>query len=403
VIWMDNRARSEAEEIRRRIPKEVVYAKTGRRVSPELLAPKLLWFSRRRRGITRRIRSVIGLKDDMIRRLTGIVQTDVAHLDYSMLFNIHEGRLDSDICAELGMKPGWFPEPRMATDVVGSLSPEAARGFGLQGGLPVISGSLDGTTAMYGGGVLDEGVAVLVTGTTEVLMTASSRAVEDPDRTLTVNTGMVPGVYLVGGAMGLAGGAFPHLERLLSGTVRSLQGKIRRLPPGSDGLLVLPGLTGERSPYWMDYVTGGMAGLTVKHRPEHVFRAAMEAAAFRVRRLVELLRASGLSPGKLHVTGGYADLNVWNRIRADVLGLDVLRPRATEATSLGTAMFCKAGLEGPQVLSDLARKWIRIGRRYRPDPELTQGYGVQAQMFDEYIRSTAGFYQHLSRIQPNGA
>ena len=159
VIWMDNRAGSEAEEIKRRIPEEVSYARTGRRVSPELLAPKLMWFSRRRPGMARRIRSVIGLKDEMVRRLTGVIQTDVAHMDYSLLFNIREGSLDRDISAELGIDPGWFPEPRMASDVIGSLTPEAGRRLGLSAGLPVVSGSSDGTTAMYGGGVIEIGRA----------------------------------------------------------------------------------------------------------------------------------------------------------------------------------------------------------------------------------------------------
>lgn len=397
VIWMDNRTGSEAEEIKRRIPEEVSYARTGRRVSPELLAPKLMWFSRRRPGMARRIRSVIGLKDEMVRRLTGVIQTDVAHMDYSLLFNIREGSLDRDISAELGIDPGWFPEPRMASDVIGSLTPEAGRRLGLSAGLPVVSGSSDGTTAMYGGGVIEEGVAVLVAGTTEVLMTASSHVVEDADRVLTVNTGMVPGVYLIGGAMGLAGGALQRLERLLSVKVRSFQGKIQRLTPGSEGLLVFPGFTGERSPYWMEYVTGGVAGLTMKHRPEHVFRAAMEGTAFRVRRLMELLRAAGLSPAKIHITGGYADLGFWNRIRAHVLGVDVLRPKTVEATSLGTAMFCRAGLDGPGTLKDLAARWVLIGRRYRPDAELTRDYEVQGRLFDEYIRSTAAIYSRLSR------
>jgi len=399
VIWMDNRAGAEADEIRRRIPEEVVYARTGRRVSPELLAPKLLWFSRRRPGMMRRTRSVIGLKDEMVRRLTGVVQTDVAHLDYSLLFNIHKGHLDADISVEVGIKAGLFPEPHLATDVVGRLTPDAAHGLGLPAGVPVISGSSDGTTAMYGGGVLEDGVAVLVTGTTEVLMTASTLPTEDSTHTLTVNTGMVPGMYLAGGAMGLAGGALQHLERLLSVPMRTLERKIGRLPPGSGGLLVLPGFTGERSPYWMEHMTGGMAGLTLKHGPEHIFRAAMEAAAFRVRHLVGLLRAGGLSPSRLHVTGGYADLDSWNRIRANVVGLEVLRPKIAEATALGAAMFCRAGLDGPGALRELSRKWIEIGRRYRPDPKISQGYQVQAQLFDEYIRSTAGFCRRLSRFQ----
>jgi sugar (pentulose or hexulose) kinase len=112
---------------------------------------------------------------------------------------------------------------------------------------------------------------------------------------------------------------------------------------------------------------------------------------------MELLRAAGLSPAKIHITGGYADLGVWNRIRAHVLGVDVLRPKTVEATSLGTAMFCRAGLDGPGTLKDLAARWVLIGRRYRPDAELTRDYEVQGRLFDEYIRSTAAIYSRLSR------
>ncbi|MEW6262284.1 MAG: FGGY family carbohydrate kinase [Thermodesulfobacteriota bacterium] len=399
VIWMDNRAAAEAEEIRGRLSEEAVYARTGRRISPELLAPKLLWYSRHHPGLARCRRLVIGLKDELVRRLCGAVQTDVAHLDYSLLFNIHQGRLDPDLLTELGIDPTLFPEPRRATDVVGRLTLEAARGLGLPAGLPVISGSSDGTTAMYGGGVLESDVAVLVAGTTDVCMTASPYPVQDPTLTLTVNTGQAPGLYLAGGAMGLAGGALRRLEELLSVSVRSRRARIRRLPPGSDGLLVFPGFSGERSPYWQKDFTGGLIGLTLGHRPEHVFRAAMEAAAYRVRRLVELLAGCGLAPTRINVTGGFADLDVWNHIRADVTGIEHRRPRVAEATVLGTAMFCRAALDGRTTLAELSRQWIKIGRRYRPDSALTQEYRARAELFDEFIHSTAGFYRRLGRVR----
>ncbi len=354
MIWMDNRAGAEVEEIRRRIPESDLYARTGRRASADLLAPRLLWLKRRHPALARRVRTVVGLKDEIVRRLTGAIQTDVAHLDYSLLFNVHGQRPDADILAELGLEPDWLPPPRLATEVAGALTPAAASALGLPAGLPVICGSSDGTTAMYGGGVLQQGAAVLVSGTTDVLMTAAERPVADGSRTLTLNSGMLPGLFLAGGATGLAGGALEYLERLFSVSVRALERRIGLLPPGADGLLVLPGLTGERSPYWREYVTGGMVGLTLDHGPEHILRAAMEAAAFRAGRLLECLRRCGLTPLRLHVTGGYAGIGVWNRIRADVTGVEVARPRVAEATALGTAMFCRAALDGGASLREIS-------------------------------------------------
>jgi sugar (pentulose or hexulose) kinase len=399
IIWMDNRAGAEADEIRRRIPEKTVYRRTGRRVSPELLAPKLMWLAREQPGIYRRIRAVIGLKDEMVRRLTGTVRTDLAHLDYSLLFDIRKGRIDADIASALGIDPGVFPEPHRAAEVAGRLAPEAARRIGLPAGLPVICGSSDGTTAMYGGGILTEGAGVLVTGTTDVLMTACSGWVKDRSRTLTVNTGMVPGIYLAGGAMGLSGGTVRHLERLMRVRMRPLAEKIKRLPPGADGLLMLPGLSGERAPYWMEYATGGMAGLTLRHGHEHVFRAAMEGAALRTACLLNRMQACSNTPARLHVVGGWADSDAWNRIRADAAGLEVLRPKETEASALGTAMFCRAAIDPGASLRDITRQWLRFDRRYRPDPRCTEAYRAMAGLFDDYLHSTTDVFKRLQQMK----
>ncbi len=399
IIWMDNRAGAQADEIRRRIPERTLYRRTGRRVSPELLAPKLMWLKQETPGMHRRIRAVIGLKDEMVRRLTGRVRTDLAHLDYSLLFDIRRGEIDVGIAEALGIDPGVFPKPFRAAEVAGELAPDAGCSIGLPAGLPVICGSSDGTTAMYGGGVLTEGAAVLVTGTTDVLMAACAGRVQDRSRTLTVNSGMTPGIYLAGGAMGLSGGAVQHWERLMRCRMRPLAEKIERLPPGADGLLMLPGLTGERSPYWVEQASGGLAGLTLRHRPKHLFRAAMEGAALRTAALLNRMRQCGVSPAQVHVVGGWADCDVWNRLRADAAGVEVVRPKATEATALGTAMFCRAAIDPGASLRDITRQWLRFDRRYPPDPRRTEAYRAMAGLFEEFLDATAdvaGRWQKMS-------
>jgi len=109
IIWMDNRAGAEAAEITDLFDLRELYIKTGRRLSPELLAPKLLWLQKYEKENYSRIRKIIGLKDEIVRRLTGIVQTDIAQLNYSLLYNVKTGQLDNDIVSALNINKDIFP------------------------------------------------------------------------------------------------------------------------------------------------------------------------------------------------------------------------------------------------------------------------------------------------------
>ena len=148
---------------------------------------------------------------------------------------------------------------------------------------------------MFGGGILQEGRAVLVSGTTDVLMLRWPAWVEDPSCTLSINNGMAQGSFLFGGAMGLSGGTLDRLAELLRVSPREVEDRIADLEPGSGGLLFLPGFTGERAPYWRERLTGSLIGLTLEHGTEHLLRAAMEGTAFRIR---------GHIPGDGHVLQG---------------------------------------------------------------------------------------------------
>jgi len=402
ITYADNRASLETEEIRQLFPDEKFFAITGRKPSPLLLAPKILWLKRHRPDTANKLEHIIGLKDEIVRRLSGKIQTDVAHLDYSGLYNIYTGKLEPDILDALNIKPGLFAAPAPAMAIAGTLCATAAGQLGLTGGTPVISGSSDGTTAMYGAGVLEAGKAVLVSGTTDVLMVCCKLEPHSPSHVLSVNSGMLPGTYLVGGPLGLSGGSLQYFERLLQTTVARLEKKITALLPGSDGLLIFPGLTGERSPYWKEYLTGAIAGLTPIHKSEHLLRAVMEGCALRILKLLDVLAQNRLSPRTLNIAGGGANLDVWNQIRADVCGLEIQKLSVTEATCLGTALFCMAGLDKARSLPVISGQWIKIAKRFQPNPEHTRRYKKLARLFETYIETNSDFYQGLSEFRSLG-
>ncbi len=399
ISYEDNRAALETREIQDLFPEEKFLAVTGRKPSPMLLAPKIRWLAKHRPAVVEKISCIIGLKDDIVGRLSGNILTDVAHLDYSGLYNIYQKKIEADLLEALGIRENIFPDPAPATAIAGTITAGAARETGLIHGTPVVVGSSDGTTAMYGGGVLEEGTAVLVSGTTDVLMTACAAAPPDVSDALCVNSGLLPGVFLIGGPLGLSGGTLQYFERLLQASADQRQEKMAILPPGSNGLLVMPGLTGERAPFWQEHVSGSVTGLTPNHQSEHILRAVLEGCALRIKSLLRILVQNGSVPRALNVVGGGANRDVWNRIRADALDLEVRKLAVTEATCLGAALFCKTGLDPTRSLKENTREWLKVDKRFFPNQRHVRIYEQLHRLFEAHILANSGLYQDLDKLR----
>ncbi|MFW5842960.1 MAG: xylulokinase [Spirochaetota bacterium] len=341
---------------------------TGRRPSPEWLAPLLLWHHHHAPERLKKTTSVIGLKDEIIRRLTGVLGTDYAHQDYSMLWDVFSGRPSEAVADALSGAGLRIPGPLLreaspAQEGAGTLLPAVALDLGLPPGLPVCRGSSDGTAAMYGAGVLRPEGAALVAGTTDVLMRYVPGAgdLETPGA-LSVNRGMEGG-FLVGGATASSTravevvcellGLKPHEAFAALGTViqeemaretddgspaeASTGGRPRLVSP-----LVFPAFFGERAPFWDDRLSGSVAGLRPEHRPLDIFRGTLEGTGYRLKLLLD-----ALSPvADVSVTGGGGEIAPWNQIRADTMDTILRQLANPEATTIGTAMFCRSLLEG---------------------------------------------------------
>lgn len=390
VLYQDTRARAEAEELDRAFPAGSIYGVTGRRMSPGLLAPVLLRKSREDGDFLGKTRTILGLKDELVRRLTGEIATDFAHMNYTYLFDLGTAGPHADLCEAVGVNPGVFPDPRPAQSLAGKVTGSAAAETGLPEGLPVIVGSIDGTTSMYGAGLTLEDGFPLVTGTTDVMMRLSRKAVRDGDRILNVNTGMVPGTYAVGGATGAAGGTLTYFLDLFGMSREEASSAAAGIEPkDADPLFVFPGITGERSPYWTENASGGIVGLRPSHGRAHIVRAVMEACAFRLARLRDALESNGLGADRVLLSGG-ASLPEWNRIRADVLGLPVDVLAEKEATTLGTALFCRAALEKDCDLRKASSEWIRTEERFEPSKERHERYGEKRKRFETLLGEIFG-------------
>ena len=397
-IWMDSRKSAwiEAALQRNQIP---VYRKTGRRFSPELLIAKWTWLKENQPELASRTATVISLKDELVRRLTGEVLTDTAHLNYTQFWNIKNNQADDDILGLVAFPRSLLPEARYPFDGAGVVSKAAASATGLVQGTPVVTGSIDGTTAMYGGGMAQPGKAVLVSGTTDVLMTLTETYLPDGPNdhgVLTINNGMVPGTFAVGGATGTSGGALDRICALLGGDQAAQMEQAAAIPPGSEGLLFIPGLSGERAPYWNADISGGLIGLRLDHGPAHIVRAVMEGAALRLKRIAEEMFCAGRIADTIHVVGGGSMADVWNRIKADALGIPLCRLKEIEATTIGSAMFCDLLVGDSTDLVDAGKRWIRPAGDYPVDRFNADAYNELFEIFEGFILDNTHNFAALS-------
>ncbi len=385
--WLDSRAAPYCAELLRNPGLEWIHARTGRRPAPDLLGPFLMHLRQHEPDRHRRIIRVHGLKDHLVLRLTGSFVTDFTHRDYSLLFRVGSGEPIPELLDRAGVGPGILPAALPAHAVAGAVTRTASAETGLPEGTPVIAGATDGTTAMYGCGVLLPGTQALVTGTSDVLMQATARFPADDRCRLSINTAMEGGGFLAGGATGTAGGMLVYLCELFGSSREEAVAAAGTVPPGADGLLAFPGMPRERAPFWGDRLTGGFLGLGPWHGREHFFRAAMEGTAYRIRRLREAMAEAGLSGAEaLRITGGGAAIPLWNRIRADVLEQPLLQQAEHEATTLGTALFCRAAATGAG-LREVSGAWCRTSRRWDPEGTGSEAYRENYRRFLEHMET----------------
>jgi sugar (pentulose or hexulose) kinase len=309
---------------------------------------------------------------------------DRATAGYTGLADVARLAWDEHLLARAGLPPGSLPGIASATELAGRAAGEFARATQLREGTPVALSSSDGTTAMYGTGVLLPGVATLVSGTTDVLMVASRERPDDPGMRLTVNPAMVDGLFLVGGATGLSCGALDYFCSLFGTEIRDREEEIASLPFDENAPFALPGLTGERSPYWNADARGGLVGLGLGHGSAHILRAVMESTCFRLAALLELLGDSGMAPQNIAISGGGSRSGAWNRMRADATGMPVELALRDEATMAGTALFLESALTGAGLI-ELSAARIGFGEAWEPAARLVEQYRARRTRFESLL------------------
>ncbi len=386
LTWMDQRAKNQARKIEQDIGNENIYRLSGRRVNPELSAPRMLWLKENCPQIYDRTSKFLSLKDYIIAKFTGKFGSDPTHASYTLLYNIEKGVWNRELINDLGLDRKKLPEVFASKSLIGTVSKEVATLTGLAEGIPVAVGGPDGSIGALGAGLIKSGVAVNVVGTTDVFFTCTDKPVFDDKMRTVVNCHLLPGLWSIGGPMSMTGGC---LEWFLNEFGQPEKEKARRIgcsafkifdeeaasfQLGAENLFFYTSLVGDRTPNWNPNIRGSILGLTPNHKKKHLIRAILEGSSFAVKQVIDIIEEIGVEFEDVIMVGGGARSHIWQQIRADVTGKKYLVPKIEEATAFGTFMTVAVGLGIYHDFYEAIDRLIEVRNICEPDMDRHREY-----------------------------
>ncbi len=409
IIWADQRSVDQVEDLLTRVDLSRAYRLTGHRVSPSYTLGKLLWIRDNEPDVYRQIHKVLNPKDFIIYQLTGAWVTDETDASGTNLFDLERRQWSEEMIGAAGISPELLPDVVPSPTVVGTVSAEASRLTGLREGVPVVCGAGDGICASVGAGCVEEGHAYTYLGSSAWIATATPSVLSDPQMRTFTFAHAVPGLYSPCGTAQAVGASFDWVRdticrdesRTAESSGRNVHDLMNKLaaaaPVGANGVLFLPYLLGERSPWWNSEARGAFIGLKMEHTREDLLRAVIEGVFLTMRLILEVFRPH-ITADVMDVIGGFARGEIQQRIMADVYGMPLaISENLAEATSMGAAVIggVGSGMLGGFGAVDRFRKIARI---VEPDLQAHSRYTELLSILEESYHGLESVYGRLAAL-----
>ncbi len=395
IIWLDRRSVKQCEQLEQTIGREKLFAVSGNPMSPSYVTGKIVWIRENEPDIYRQTKIFLQSNGYIVHRLTGVYSQDVSQGNGLHAFHIESAQWDYALAERMGIAPELLPPIFGCSDVVGGVTPGAAAETGLAAGTPVVAGGLDAACATLGAGAIHAGEVQEQGGQAGGMSIVMNRPVKNEKLILSCH--VVKGMWILqGGTVG--GGSLNWLKREFAGAAdadffRLANEEASRIPPGSEGLVFLPYMAGERSPVWDPDAKGVFIGLSYEKTRGHLIRAVMEGCALALQHNLKTAEESGVPVQVLHSVGGAANSVLWTQIKADITGKPFKIPSSDAAAALGAALLAGVGSGVYRDVEEAVQRTVRISREQTPNREHRHVY---RQVYDVYLET----YQRLKDIFP---
>jgi xylulokinase len=411
ILWNDQRTEKQCEEIHKRAGGiEGLLQLTNNRMLPGYTGGKILWVRENEPRVYEKIRRILNPKDYIRFRLTGEFATEVSDGSGTGLFNVWDREWSYRLLEILDIPKEWLPRCYESSEVSGRFTPRIAKELGLPAGLPVAGGGGDAVVQTTGTGIVEPGILGTTIGTAGNVTMALDRCYKNPEGRLQVFCNNMPNKWHTMGVTLAAGGSLRWFRDALGGAEKEISKRTGRdvydmlsreaskVEPGSEGLLFLPYLIGERCPHADPHARGAFIGLTLRHKKSHLIRSILEGAIFSLRDVTDVIREMGVPITQIRTSGGGALSKLWRQIHADVFNSEVLTVSGSgEGGSYGAALVAGVGV-GIWSTVEEAVKVLKVETRNSVIPKNVEIYNRLFKIYRGLYGSLKSTFDQISGI-----
>lgn len=410
ILWCDQRTAEQCEWITEKIGKDKVVQYTCNPVLTGFTAPKIIWLRDKEPSNFEKLAKVLLPKDYIRYRLTGEYASEVSDASGTSLFDVKNRRWSKEMVEGMGLSMDILPTVAESPEITGHLSKIASEETGLPEGIPVVGGGGDQAAGGVGAGVVEKGKIFVSLGTSGVVFAFTEEPVIDKGLRLHTFCHAVPGKWHVMGVMLSAGGSYRWFRDALGEPERTVAKMIgvdeyelinkeaEKAPPGCEGLIFLPYLTGERTPHADPYARGVFFGLTYRCTKGYLARAVMEGVSFGLRDSYEIMKEMNIPVEEIRMIGGGARSPLWRRITASIFNMPNYTLNLEEGPSFGVALLASVGVGFYSSVEEACKATIFLKERTEPVKEEVEVYDKLYKVYGELYVSLKGHFRQIANL-----
>jgi xylulokinase len=387
IVWIDTRSRREAQEIARDFDTREMFNKTGYpEVDPSWPATRVLWIKRNEPSIFKKTYKFLLLEDFIIYRLSGEIAGEASVYNSTYYYDIMNFDYIGGMLDYLEVPRTMFPDVVKPGTIIGEIRPEIAEITGFKRDTRIVIGALDQVCGAVGAGNVEKGVATESTGSAFAMVVTTEKPVISNEYKLPCILHAVPGLYGLMPYSSTGGMVLKwykdrfckdeaiFAEKNKSGVYRIMDDLASTVPAGSDGLIMLPFLTGAFFPEYDPDARGVFFGFGINHEKRHFIRAVLESLGYMMRNDIEAIRKLDIKVDKIISIGGGASSRLWSQIKSDICSIRIEVPEYTETALLGSAMLAASALGFYRDIKEASKNIMKVKRQFNPDKNNREVY-----------------------------
>ncbi len=411
ILWCDQRTFKQCETIYKIFGYDGFIKLSYNRALPGFTAPKILWLKENEPENYKKVSKILLPKDYIRYKLSNTYATEVSDASGTILMDIPSRNWSNEILSGLHIKRSLLPEVFESDIISSKVSKESSNLTGLIEGTPIVGGGSDNAAGAVSSGIIRSGLISDSIGTSGVVFAHMDRPLYDPQGRVHSFCHAVPGKWhLTGVTLSAAGSLRWYFDEFgpskeIIKNFPDIKGydlfdkQAERVPTGSDGLIFLPYLSGERTPYADPDARGVFFGISYLHGQDHFVRSIMEGVAFSQLDCLTLMRDLNINSDKIILFGGGSKSSIWRQIIADILNSKVVTLNVEEGPAFGAAIIAGAGCGVYSSIEEGVDKIINEDKENNPIAENVEKYKKLYTIYKSLYKDLKDNFKKLSSLQ----